>query len=62
MIHDARPCENGHCASDVVGAAGLGTCAAVMFDRYDCRHANNVFDSVFLPASVVPTRDGVAIA
>ena len=62
LVAAARLYKNEHWASDVVGGAGLGTFAAVVFDRYNRGHPNNVFDRVFLPASVVPGRDGVAIA
>jgi membrane-associated phospholipid phosphatase len=62
LVAFARVYTNQHWASDVVGAAGLGTLAGVLFDRYNRGHPNNVFDRTFLPASIVPERGGTAVA
>lgn len=57
----SRIYKNQHWASDVVGAAGVGTLAGVLFDRYNRGHPDNIFDRVFLPMSIVPARDGVSV-
>lgn len=62
LVGASRMFENKHWASDVVGAAGLGTYSAVLFDRYNQSHPNNWFERALLPVSIVPERGGVAIA
>jgi membrane-associated phospholipid phosphatase len=54
LVGAARMYKNKHWASDVVGAAGLGTYSAVLFDRYNEGHPGNIFERVFLPSSIVP--------
>ena len=61
LVGFSRMYKNKHWASDVVGAAGLGTYSAVLFDRYNEGHPGNVFERVFLPTSIVPERRGVAL-
>lgn len=61
LVGLSRMYKNKHWASDVVGAAGLGTYSAVLFDRYNQGHPANVFERVFLPSSIVPDRGGVAL-
>ncbi len=61
LVGFSRMYKNKHWASDVVGAAGLGTYWAVLFDRYNEAHPNNLFERVFLPASIVPERRGIAL-
>ena len=67
LVALARVYKNQHWTSDVVGAAGAGTLAAVVFDRYNRGHPNNVFDRgflprVFVPAPGVPAQGGAAVA
>lgn len=62
LVAGSRIYKNQHWASDVVGAAGVGTLAGVLFDRYNRGHPNNIFDRVFLPTSIVPARGGVSVA
>lgn len=62
LVGVARMYKNEHWASDVVAAAGLGVYSGVLFDRYNQGHRNNVFERMFLPSSIVPTRHGVAVA
>jgi membrane-associated phospholipid phosphatase len=62
LVGVARMYKNKHWASDVVGAAGLGTYSAVLFDRYNEGHPGNIFERVFLPSSIVPERHGIALA
>jgi membrane-associated phospholipid phosphatase len=62
LVALARAYKNQHWASDVVGAAGVGTLAGVVFDRYNRGHPNNIFDRIFLPASIVPEQGGAAVA
>ncbi len=54
LVGLARMYKNKHWASDVVVSAGLGTYSAVLFDRYNAAHPNNVFERIFLPKSIVP--------
>jgi membrane-associated phospholipid phosphatase len=61
LVGFSRMYENKHWASDVLAAAGLGTYSAVLFDRYNQAHPNNLFERIFLPASVVPARGGVSL-
>lgn len=62
LVGFSRMYKNKHWASDVVVAAGLGTYSAVLFDRYNQGHPDNVFERVFLPSSILPERHGMAIA
>lgn len=62
LVGFSRMYKNKHWASDVVAAAGLGTYSAVLFDRYNEGHPDNVFERVFLPKSIVPQHGGVALA
>ena len=62
LVAASRMYKNKHWASDVIGAAGLGTYSAVLFDRYNQGHPHNRFERMFLPASIVPDRGGVAVA
>lgn len=57
----SRMYKNKHWASDVVAAAGLGVYSSELFDRYNRGHPGNIFERVFLPASIVPERHGVAM-
>jgi len=61
LVGFSRMYKNKHWASDVIGAAGLGTYSAVLFDRYNEGHPGNVFERIFLPTSIVPERGGVAL-
>jgi membrane-associated phospholipid phosphatase len=62
LVGFSRMYKNKHWASDVVAAAGLGTYSAVLFDRYNQGHPDNVFERVFLPSSILPVRHGIAVA
>ncbi len=57
----SRMYKNKHWASDVVAGAGLGAYSAVLFDRYNRGHPDNVFERVFLPKSVLPEHRGVVL-
>ncbi len=61
LVGAARMYKNKHWASDVVAAAGLGTYSAVLFDRYNRSRPDNIFNRVFLPASVALSRQGARI-
>jgi membrane-associated phospholipid phosphatase len=60
LVGLSRMYKNKHWASDVVGSAGLGIYSAVLFDRYNAAHPDNIFERIFLPKSIVPRRGGVA--
>ena len=62
LVGASRMYKNKHWASDVVAAAGLGTYSAVLFDRYNQGHPDNVFERIFLPSSIAPEHGGVAVA
>jgi hypothetical protein len=57
----SRMYKNKHWASDVAAGAGLGVYSAVLFDRYNRGHPDNIFERVFLPKSVLPEHRGVAL-
>jgi len=57
----SRMYKNKHWASDVVAGAGLGTYSAVLVDRYNRGHPDNIFERIFLPKSVLPESRGVAL-
>ena len=61
LVGVARLYRNQHWASDVVAGAGLGTLSAVLFDRYNQKYPDNIFNRVFLPGSVVPSQRGVVV-
>jgi membrane-associated phospholipid phosphatase len=61
LVGFSRIYKNKHWASDAVAAAGLGTYSAVLFDRYNQGHSDNLFERMFLPASILPERHGIAI-
>lgn len=62
LVGVARMYKNKHWASDVVAGAGVGTLSGVLFERYNRAYPNNVFNRVFLPASIVPVRGGAQVA
>jgi membrane-associated phospholipid phosphatase len=57
----SRLYKNEHWASDVVAGAGLGSFSAIFVDRFNRRYPNNIFERVFLPASVARYRGGMAV-
>ena len=61
LVGVSRMYKNKHWASDLVGAAGLGTYSAVLFDRYNEGYPGNIFERVFLPSSIVPEYHGIAV-
>ena len=61
LVGLSRMYKNKHWASDIVAAAGLGTYSAVLFERYNQAHPNNVFERIFLPASIVADHGGMAL-
>lgn len=61
LVGLSRMYKNKHWASDVVGAAGLGTYSAILFERYNEGHPGNVFERVFLPTSIVPRSKAVTL-
>ncbi len=61
LVGLSRMYKNKHWASDVVGSAGLGIYSAVLFDRYNAAHPDNIFERTFLPKSIIPRRGGVAL-
>ncbi len=62
LVGLARMYKNKHWASDVVAGAGVGTLSGVLFERYNRAYPDNIFNRVFLPASIVPERGGAEIA
>lgn len=61
LVGVGRMYKNKHWASDVVAGAGLGTYSAVLFDRYNRSRPNNVFNRIFLPASILAYRRGARV-
>lgn len=61
LVGFARLFKNEHWASDVVAGAGIGTFSGILFDRYNRRYPDNVFDRIFLPQSVVPEHRSVTL-
>lgn len=62
LVGLARVYKNQHWASDVVAGAAVGTMSGILFDRYNRRYPDNIFNRVFLPASIVPDHDRLAVA
>lgn len=58
----SRLYRNEHWLTDVVAGAGIGIASGVFVDRFNRRYPDNIFEKWFLPASVVPTRGGFAVA
>ncbi len=61
LVGLSRMYKNKHWASDVVASAGLGIYSAVLFDRYNLAHPDNIFERSFLPKSVYRTRNGFSL-
>ena len=61
LVGLSRMYKNKHWASDVVGSAGLGTYSAILFDRYNAAHPDNVFERSFLPKAVLAERRGFVL-
>lgn len=61
LVGLSRMYKNKHWASDVVGSAGLGIYSAVLFDRYNVAHPDNIFERLFLPKSIYRTRNGFSL-
>jgi len=61
LVGLSRMYKNKHWASDVVASAGLGIYSAVLFDRYNASHPDNIFDRTFLPRAILPQRRGVTM-
>lgn len=61
LVAGSRLYKNQHWASDVVAGAGLRTFSAIFVDRFNRRYPDNIFERVFLPASVTRYRGGVAV-
>jgi len=61
LVGLSRMYKNKHWASDVVGSAGLGIYSAVLFDRYNAEHPDNIFERTLLPKSISPRRGGVTL-
>lgn len=62
LVGIARMYKNKHWASDVVAGAGVGTLSGVLFDRFNRAYPHNVFNRVFLPASIVPEHGGAQLS
>ncbi|MEO5588000.1 MAG: phosphatase PAP2 family protein, partial [Gemmatimonadaceae bacterium] len=62
LVGVARLYGKQHWASDVVAGATVGTVSGILFDRYNRRYPGNVFNRVFLPASVVPDHGRIEVA
>ncbi len=58
----SRLYKNEHWASDVVGGAGIGLLSAGFVDRFNRRYPNNLAERWFLPQSILPKRNGLAVA
>lgn len=52
--------KNKHWGSDVVTAAGLGAYSAALFERYNEGNPHNMFNQLFLPASIEWLGSGIA--
>ena len=61
LVGAARMYKNKHWASDVVAGAAIGTLSGVLFERYNRARPNNVFNRVFLPASIAARRGGAEV-
>src|SRR5437763_5072602 len=61
LVGLSRMYKNKHWASDVVGSAGLGIYSAVLFDRYNVAHPDNIFERTFLPQAILPKGGGLAV-